>query len=256
MRHHRSELLGFLSMHIFLWMSLDAKLNCICDCLAKRAVDKGVSSPQRRVKGFPREAICVWLHGMKLISDVGPSLRFHAGRVSAKKYYMDNHIFTKVAFEEVDCESFHRTLDKRPKMFQIWLTKQAVGWRATGGFLSKFMSAVNECPNCGCRNKDSTHLNVCFDEERSKFYASSVASLEHWMWENHMHPDLAEVVLAYVRGRSITTFEEAAGWCSELWPLAQSQDSLGQHFMDGKISRKFNGHICWVQIQIYGLQHG
>lgn len=80
---------------------LEAKLNCICDILAKSDVARGLIAPHRRQYSLPFEAERVFLQGSCAATDIGPKLHFHVGRVEAQKYYHNFHNFLGPVFDLV-----------------------------------------------------------------------------------------------------------------------------------------------------------
>ena len=114
-------------------VSVEAQLNCRCDEMAMQAVYRGHqveldSSSQL----LPHEAASVFIDGVKQTSDLGANLRFHAGSVEARRYYLEKRGWDAVAFDNTDLSSLNDTLATKPKMFHAWLCKQAVNYPATG----------------------------------------------------------------------------------------------------------------------------
>ena len=109
-------------------LSLAARLNCECDDLAKAAVIEvifddcygGITERQP----LPLEPARVFIAGQKQTTDLAKAMRFHVGRARAKQFYSDEDIMTEDEFEEVSWSDLGNTIQKKPKMYQLWLGKQ------------------------------------------------------------------------------------------------------------------------------------
>ena len=162
-------------------LSLAAQLNCECDDLAKAAVieaifdDKHGGIDERQT--LPLESARVFIAGQKQTTDLARALRFHVGRARAKQFYADEDIMSEDEFEEVSWEDLGNTIQRKPKMYQLWLGKQGSGYCGTGEMLQRRDKTADiTCPNCG-RVEDANHLCRCRDRDRRQLLRDSVDSL-------------------------------------------------------------------------------
>jgi hypothetical protein len=86
-----THLYGHMDHHSsWLQLSLTQQLNCVCDILAKQAVTnaimKGCHNSPTQI--LPREDVALIVWGDKIMGDVSSSLRFHASKSVARKYYI------------------------------------------------------------------------------------------------------------------------------------------------------------------------
>jgi hypothetical protein len=140
-------------------MTLLERLNCKCDGLAKAAVHNGISNPPENTKQrqrLPLESAAIYYKGAKISTKCGTEIRFQAGRVAARKFYLDELGWLASTFDSVDWEARDRSLSSKPDMFKIWLFKQGSSFCATGKNLGRwFDDPVTCCPNCHCPEEDA-----------------------------------------------------------------------------------------------------
>ena len=143
-------------------------------------------------------------------------------------------------FDSVDWPSLRTVQARRPKMFQLWLTKQAskfCGSRVQMARMHGHEGEDDACPNCGNPGERASHLNVCVDEGRSKLFFEMVDRLEEWMWSTATDPELACWIPMYLRARNSSSFRNLRYLPSRLSRLATTQDGIGWlHFLEGKVS--------------------
>jgi hypothetical protein len=73
-------------------LSQKAQLNCICNHLAKQRISELAQLQHRDSSLFPLESIGIFIWGMKLLSDTGHQIRFHAHRQLAKVLFLWKNI--------------------------------------------------------------------------------------------------------------------------------------------------------------------
>jgi hypothetical protein len=225
-------------------MTLLERLNCKCDTLAKAAVHEGILSPLELTKArqrLPLESAAIYYKGAKISRECGAEIRFQAGRVAARKFYLEELGWLAATFDCVDWEARDRSLASKPDMFKIWLFKQGSSFCATGKNLGRwFGEPITCCPNCHCPQEDSSHLLHCPDPGRFGFFRSEVIDLQKWLNREHTKPALAEALYKYILGRGKLKFRDVEGLPGDLWRLAEEQDLIGwDNFMEGKISSQF-----------------
>ncbi|MGB2419944.1 MAG: hypothetical protein ACPH9Z_07410, partial [Luminiphilus sp.] len=133
-----------------LWhqLTIEQRLNCCCDTLAKRAVAEGMLGAQRDVSSqlLPRESVAVVINGVKQTSDVARDARFTLGMQEAERLYTtppgprDDRGrrsgrgglgWTKEAFRAVDWRRLDNCLSSKPQTYRQWLSKQSSGFCST-----------------------------------------------------------------------------------------------------------------------------
>ena len=126
-------------------LSLKVQLNVICDKLANEAVARYLSShtrPLRTEQFLPMETAAIVLDSVKLTTKVGAEVRFRLGKEEALRFYTKSKEVTNRRnsgglgwsthrFHQVAWDSLDLALQSKPDMFQVWLSKQCIGIRAT-----------------------------------------------------------------------------------------------------------------------------
>ena len=106
------------------------------------------------------------------------------------------------AFDRVCWPDLKRTLDTKPRMYQLWYAKQGSGYCGTGKMMKRWrMTEDSRCPNCNKPSEDAAHLNVCRSKERKQLLLRSIKDLEAWMEDHSTHPDIAEHIPLYLAYR-------------------------------------------------------
>ena len=125
---------------------------------------------------LPLEDACVFINDVKQTTDVAKDLRFHIGRQTVKKLYAKLNLMDNDAFDSVAWDDIRSTLDKTPKMYQLWYSKQGYGYCGTGEMLHRWGQAPTaECPNCG-RFEKASHLNMCPSPHQRKLLERSITT--------------------------------------------------------------------------------
>jgi hypothetical protein len=224
-------------------MSLLERLNCRCDKLAKTAVHLGIQNPPVETSArqqLPLETVAVFYNGRKLSGECGNEIRFQAGRVAARRFYVGELGWSSAAFDSVDWEARDKSISSKPDMFRLWLFKQSSSFCASRKNMGRwFGSTVTCCPNCLQPDEDSAHLLHCPDPGRFALLREELRALEEWMHKTYTHPFLAHAISHYIFHRGAVKFRNVPGLPRELYKLAEEQDLIGwDQFMEGKISSR------------------
>jgi hypothetical protein len=225
-------------------MSLLERLNCRCDKLAKTAIHLGIQNPPdvspERQK-LPLETASVFYNGRKLSGECGNEIRFQAGRVAARRFYVGELGWSTAAFDSVDWEARDKSIASKTDMFRMWLFKQSSSFCASGKNMGRwFGSTVTCCPNCHHPDEDAAHLLHCPDPGRFALLREELRELDEWMQKSHTHPSLAHAVSHYIFHCGAVKFRNTPGLPLELYKLAEEQDLIGwDNFMEGKLSSRF-----------------
>ena len=162
-------------------LSQAEQLNCICDALAKDALDKGIREPHSpTINMLPRAA--VFFSDGKATSDPADMLRIELGHREARKFLTHEMGWTPLQFDLVAWKYLNTTLLSKPLAFRLWLAKQHSGFCATGLMMKRCnMSEDDRCPSCWRRKERADHLCKCPSVARSSLLEESVIDLEQWM---------------------------------------------------------------------------
>jgi hypothetical protein len=219
-------------------LSLEAHLNCRCDDLAKQAVDRNWQTRRETTSQLlPDEAAAVFVGGVKQTSEVGDNVRFEVGKQDARRFYVEELGWSGNAFDAVDWEGLDITLSSKPKMFHVWLCKQASGFCATGQQMGRWFGRdFTACPNCGCECERAEHLLHCPDEGRTQHFHECVDRLAHWLHNNHTDSQLAFFLLQYIRGRGELSLRDLPNLPQHFSLLHSQLSDIGwSHVLEGKV---------------------
>jgi hypothetical protein len=192
---------------------------------------------------LPDEAAAVFVGGVKQTSDVGDNVRFEVGKQEARKFYLEELGWDGDAFDSVDWEGLNSTLASKPKIFHVWLCKQASGFCATGQQMGRWVGRdFTACPNCGCAAERAGHLLHCPNEGRTKHFHECVDHLEHWFQSNHTDSHLAFLLVQYIRGRGELSLRDISDLPGHFSCLQEQLTNIGwSHFLEGKIPTALRG---------------
>ena len=228
-----------------LWSQLPLvqQLNCICDSLAKTAVQESLHCFDHRTRKqvLPCESAAVFVGGSKQTSDVARDVRFALGYSDAEAFYTtplgptdsngNRHKnsglgWSREAFRAVDWEALDATLHKKTQMYKQWLAKQCSGFCGTQTMVARWDSKRDgKCPDCGCR-ENAAHLNLCRDEGRDKLFNDMTTELQNWLYDNYAHPEIAYWLPQYIRDRGINKLSSYPHLSSEMKQVAMEQDLI------------------------------
>ena len=96
-------------------------------------------------------------------------------------------------FDSVEWNDVTKCLQKKPRMFQLWYSKQYSGFCGTGDRLSKWDPTESGlCPNCGAL-ESAEHLLRCKSPVRRDLLRRRVNQIADWLVQKDAHPQLAAV---------------------------------------------------------------
>lgn len=232
-------------------LSLEQKLNCDCDTLAKSAVSRAINSHReqanRSTDMLPKEAVAIYVTKQKITSDPTNSLRYLLGRSEARLFLTLEQGWTGDTFDSVGWDWLHLVLSSKPVMFRLWLGKQHSNFCATGVQMKRCkMSDDDRCPSCWAPRERARHLCICPSESRTKLFHDNVSELEAWLSLNdNTDSELAYWLIKYILGRGSLRFAALGSLSQDLHQAAISQDKIGwRNMMEGRISRLFYGIQC------------
>jgi hypothetical protein len=223
-------------------LSRKAQLNCICDHAAKfRIAADGIKKPEQS-RLFPLESVGVFVHGEKMTSDMGGSIRYWAHYQLAREYYHKHNILSHEQFDVIDWKSIHSTLHDLPRLFQLWASKHVLNIAGTMKFLSHQDGRSTLCPSCHECDETCKHIARCPEAGRTGVFLETSNDVKKWMDSHGTHPDIARLLLQYLRGRGRTSCLEYANDLNlpDIFrEYAASQDVIGwDNFIMGMISHK------------------
>jgi hypothetical protein len=94
-------------------MTLLERLNCRCDSLAKKAIHLGIQTPPDPIPSrqrLPLESAAVYYKNQKLSGECGKEIRFQAGRVAARRFYVGELGWLSATFDCVDWEARDKSI--------------------------------------------------------------------------------------------------------------------------------------------------
>jgi hypothetical protein len=247
-----------------LWrcLTLEEQLNTTCDTLANSAVTRSLAQPYHQEETFllPFKQSAVVIDGVKITSNIAPTVRFTLGKVEAQRFYTKaiDRVqgsnkgglgWTPEAFEAVDWDTLAKVTMINSIGFQLWLSKQAIGVCTTQKNTARIQDILDDrCPNCGQRGEDNKHLNRCTNPGRIRLFQDGVGKLKRWKNKSHQTElELAFWITQYLLHRGQVRMANLAmlrPMSKILQEAAESQDLIGWgEFLDGKVSIK----ICRIQ---------
>ena len=239
-----------------LWtqLTVEQRLNCCCDTLAKRAVSEGMLGARRAASSqlLPRERVAVIIHGIKQMSDVAGDARFTLGMQEAERLYTapqgprdsrgrrpgnSGLGWSREAFRAVDWRRLNDCLNSKPQMYRQWLSKQRSGFCGTQHMVARWDSTRDgRCPNCG-GHETAQHLMSCPDADHTRLLEVMADDFGRWMSTNHGHPELVYWLPRYIKLRGTRRLEEMPRITPAFQQVARSQDLIPWRcFMEGKVA--------------------
>ena len=107
-------------------LPLEAQLNCYRNEKAKAAGVDGIMNGMETRQTLPMESACVFIGKNKQTTDLAKGLRYHIGKARARKFYIERDIMDAPTFNSVTWEDLRDTLALKPKMYQLWFSKQGL----------------------------------------------------------------------------------------------------------------------------------
>jgi hypothetical protein len=110
---------------------------------------------------LPFKQSAVIINGVKITSNIAPTVRFTLGKVDAHRFYTKaiNRVqwrnkgglgWSTESFEAVDWEKLARVTKINSEGFQLWWSKQAIGVCAAQKNTARIQDILdNRCPNYG-----------------------------------------------------------------------------------------------------------
>ena len=169
-------------------------------------------------------------------------MRYSKGKRQAREFLTRQKKWTTEQFDEVDWDRLTETMENKPDMYKVWLSKQHTGHCGTRVQTAHYSGITDgdiSCPNCGMR-ETAAHLCVCPDEGRTRLLKEMVSDLEQWMLKNDTtNREIAYWVPKYILFRGTRKFVDLGMMSPHMKELAKSQDIIGwRNFMEGRISKK------------------
>jgi hypothetical protein len=226
-------------------LTLEEQLNTTCNTLTNSEVTRCLTRQfqQDGPNLLPFERSAVVIDGIKITSQIAPTVRFALGKVDAQRFYTKaidrvrgsnkgDLGWSTEAFEAVDRETLARVTKINLEGFQLWLFKQAIGVCATQKNMARIQDILDDCcPNCGKRGEDSKHLNRCTDPGQIKLFRAGLGKLKWWMNRSHQtEPELTFWVIQYLLHRGqvwIANLSMLRPMSKTLQEAAESQDLIG-----------------------------
>ena len=147
---------------------------------------------------LPLESVYFFTGNNKQTTDLVNGRRHIIGKEQAKEFYADQAIMDPKTFDPVNWEDLQDSLALRPKMYQLWLGKQCLGYCGTGKMPRRWDKTANSsCPNCGIQKENADNLNRCPNKDQRLMLIKCMKDTKKWMADNHTHPELIEWVPKY-----------------------------------------------------------
>ena len=103
---------------------------------------------------------------------------------------------------------------------------------------------TNKCPNCGCTDESTAHINRCHGEGRTQSFSESTTSLMQWLGDQQTDPEVVHLFRRYLSGRGTRTMASLLGQPSQYCLAAEYHNRLGwDNFLEGRIS------ALWVELR-------
>ena len=178
-----------------------------------------------------------------MTSEFAKPIRFEVGRQQAKRFLINEEGWSEEQFEEVDWPRLDNTMEKKPDMYKLWLSKQHTGFcgtRVQVGYYSGQIDGDVGCPDCGER-ETAAHLCICTNNDRTRLLVEMADDLERWLTKDHKtYSEIAYWVPKYILYRGTKKFADLGAMSPGMKTLAESQDKIGwRNFMEGRISKHF-----------------
>lgn len=209
-------------------LSILQQLNVMADKLAKECLVTQVAKGVTWGSTYPHKPVWIWLQGQKITSSIRTALYNDWDSQSAAKLFQRRKIVNHYWFPQMVWEYIGRAMESYPQMFQLWVTKQVLGFNGTNRQLSGLQEdVVNRCPCCGHGDESTAHLTHCTHPGRRKVFQQSVESLLDWMEITRSDISLVECLetylLAHGEGSMVkiaSTHPHLSKWAMELNTLS------------------------------------
>ena len=113
------------------YLSRQSQLNCIIDDHRNKFIWglEGLHLPDQEI--FPLEPVAIFVGNEKMTSNTGDSLRFWVHQQLEKELLFKLGILKPPGYKEVAWRIVYDTLNKVPRLFQLWACKQVMNIAGT-----------------------------------------------------------------------------------------------------------------------------
>jgi hypothetical protein len=139
-------------------LTLEQQLNKTCNKLANCAVTRARSragAEKQTTLLLPFEGAAILVGGIKITSNIAPSVHHILSREEARKFYTKAREVTtgtnkgglgwsQATFDAVDWSAIAAALRGKPEMFGLWLSKQSIGVCATRKNLGRIQDILDD----------------------------------------------------------------------------------------------------------------
>ena len=231
-----------------------AQLNEGCDVAAKREIVESSIEDNLTQRSFPLEPMSLFVHGVKITTESGPTIRFAIHLQEAKSVFEQQKVLNGEQFDLVDWFHVHKCLHKVPKMFSIFACKQVFNLAGTFSNLHKRGEPSVEspiCPFCTQTRETAGHVLLCPEAGRVQMLHTLSSELLNWLNSQNAPRDLIYLIVKYIRGRGTESMTDI---CYRLPPVyrafAVAQDTIGwRRFMEGMVAKELCALLGLVDFQ-------
>jgi hypothetical protein len=118
-------------------------------------------------------------------------------------------------------------MEKYPKTFHTFVTKQVSGWCGCNSKLSLWEENVsNKCPQYEYKNKNSKHLKRCMDPGRLLQLRQLIENVMDVLDKANITPELAQMIEVYLLRQGHHSMEDITHMHSRFLPVATAIDNL------------------------------
>ena len=217
-------------------LSLEAKLNVLCDHLAKAGLQRDIALASCQHHHLPLEPLSIYIDGAKATGSVG-----HLLRNAISKRHMRAHLHNTAAlhrdhFDHIDWQGLEAAMSKMSTRFKLWATKHVSGFCATNKMMSfRDPNHSNLCPCCQHNIiEDSHHQLHCQDPNRIQLWTDNIHGFRIWLTRNDTDPRLTSAIITYLQHKGNKSFTAS---CHPSLQITNHQDMIGwNNFVEGKLS--------------------
>jgi hypothetical protein len=140
--------------------TLKERINIRVDSLAKKAIKAAHCTGKFINNNFPHEQIWIEMGGKKITGPPQSELEEFWGRDEAKRFLNEKKIVPAAHFNTIWWLGYERAMERYPKTFRTFVTKQVSGWCGCNSKLSLWEENVsNKCPQCGFEKENFKTLD-------------------------------------------------------------------------------------------------
>ena len=174
-------------------------------------------------------------------SNTSDSIQFWVPQKLAKELLFKLGILTPLVFKEVYWWLVYDTLQKVPRLFQLWACKQVINISGTNLIQSRYkIHHYPTCTSCDQCVETCAHVLSYNEAGRVDSLYQYINILDKWIKKVCTHTQLCKYILQYDKGRGgISMADVLHNTGSRYSKLAVSQDLIGwRRFMEGMISKE------------------